>query len=98
MGLHLYSDFKYILEAASREHAKAHQVRRKSPDTSRRRGLDCVRQAQSNQSAGILHAEMVREAAAQELSEAETAPRLASPDRFALSEMRTRTPPADCAR
>ena len=55
-------------------------------------------QVQPNQPEPVLHAEVVRQAAAEELPEAEAATGLAARDRFALPALHSRNPAADRGR
>src|SRR5271170_2359136 len=81
-----------------KRYAQAHQVRRKSRDCGRRSRLVRLRQTQPNQPEPVVHAGLVRQAAAEELREAEAATRLAARDRFAVPALRPGNPAADCGR
>ena len=81
--------------AFRRSYAQAGQVRREGPDVRRQGRLGRLRRAQQHQAERVVHAEVVREAAAEVVAEGEAAARLAARDRLALPGLRARGAPGD---
>ena len=76
-------------------HAQADQIRRKGSVDCGQRRLGRLQQPEQDQPAPVVHAEVVRQAAAEVVREDEAAARLAARDRLALSDVHARSAPGD---
>src|SRR5579872_1873288 len=81
-----------VSRTKERRYAQAIQIRRESSHLRRWRCVGCVRQAKSDPPEPLLYAEMVGEAAAQVVSEDQTAARLAARNRFVMPALYSRDP------
>ena len=85
-------------QATEEMNARAHQVLREGALDRRQRRLGRVQQSEQDQPEPVVHAEVVRQAAAEVLREDEAAARLAARDRLALPDLHARGAAGDSRR